>query len=172
MSATRGAAPPLITDLIDEETVQGIADETWMALLGIDEVLVPVPAEVSEDAVSAWVEVTGPWTGAVVVTCGRATAEELSRTLLREPADEPIDHADVADALGELANVVGGNIKALLPAPSVLGLPGVGGKPPRASSVDTCTIGLLWRGQPVTVSVRGAERTGAAPHDAEEDVAQ
>jgi chemotaxis protein CheX len=154
MSAAEVA--PRITDLIDEATVQGIADETWLALLGIDEVLVPVPAEVPGDALSAWVEITGPWSGAVVLTCGRATAEELSRTLLRGPVDEPIDRADVADAMGELANVVGGNIKALLPSPSVLGLPDVGGHPPNASSADTCSVGLLWRGQPVTVSVCGA----------------
>ena len=167
MSTPHGAAPPLITDLIDSATVQGIADETWLALLGIDEVLVPVPAEESEDSLSAWVEVTGPWTGAVVLTCGRATAEELSRTLLRGGPDEPVGSEDVADAMGELANVVGGNIKALLPTPSVLGLPGVGKRPPRAAVGDTCSVALLWRGQPVSVSVCGAGRDGAAPDESE-----
>jgi chemotaxis protein CheX len=167
VSTAQGAAPPRITDLIDEATVQGIADETWLALLGIDEVLVPVPAGVPEDAVSAWVQVTGPWTGAVVLTCGRATAEELSRTLLRGPADEPVDPEDVADAMGELANVVGGNIKALLPSPSVLGLPDVGGRAPNASSADTCSVGLLWRGQHVTVSVRSAGGTAGTDDGSE-----
>ena len=167
MSTSHGAVRPLITDLIDEATVRGIADETWLTLLGTDEVLVPMPGEEPEDAVSAWVEVTGPWRGAVVLTCGRTTAEELSRTLLDGPVDEPVGYEDMADAMGELANVVGGNIKALLPAPSLLGLPDVGDRPPRAPSLDTCTVALLWRGRPVAVSVRGAgegvqdgERTG------------
>ena len=40
-----------------------------------------------------------------------------------------LDEEDVADALGELANVVGGNVKAVLPGPSVLGLPEVGTAP-------------------------------------------
>ena len=156
MSAPREAVQPLITDLIDEATVQGIADETWLTLLGTDEVLVPMPGEDPEDAVSAWVEVTGPWSGAVVLTCGRTTAEELSRTLLRGPVDEPVGYEDMADAMGELANVVGGNIKALLPARSLLGLPDVGGRPPRAPSVDTCAVALRWRGRTITVSVCGA----------------
>lgn len=161
MTAAHRTLPPLITELIDEATVQGIADETWLALLGTEEVLVPVAPEVPGDALSAWVGVTGPWSGTVVLTCGRTTAEELSRTLLRSPADEPVDRDDVADAMGELANVVGGNIKALLPAPSVLGLPAVGGPPSAGSPADTCSVGLLWRGQPVVVSVRGSAEPAA-----------
>jgi chemotaxis protein CheX len=158
VSGSMGTAPPLITELIDEATVQEIADETWSALLGVDEVLVPMPGEPAEDALSAWVEVSGPWTGVVVLTCGRATAEELSRTLLREFSAVPLQAGDVADALGELANVVGGNIKALLPGPSVLGLPGVGGRLPAASVADTCRVEVRWRDQPITVSVQGAPR--------------
>ena len=42
-----------------------------------------------------------------------------------------IDDEDIEDALGELANVVGGNVKAVLPGPSALGLPEVGVRPRR-----------------------------------------
>jgi chemotaxis protein CheX len=158
VSSPLGTAPPLIRHLIDEATVQEIADETWCALLGVEEVLVPMPGSPSGDALSAWVEVSGPWTGAVVLTCGHSTAEQLCRTLLRASCPEPLDTDDVADAMGELANVVGGNVKALLPAPSVLGLPGVGSLPPAGSPADTCRVEVRWRGQPITVSVQGAPR--------------
>ena len=151
------AAQPLVTALIDAAVVQEITDETWLALLGVEEILVPMPGEQPEDPLSAWVEVSGPWTGAVVLTCGRATAADLAGILLGAPADE-LASEDIADALGELANVVGGNVKALLPAPSVLGLPEVGFPPPSGSPADTCTIEVLWRGRPVTVSVRGTAR--------------
>ena len=110
-------APLLITELIDEETVRSIAQEAWSALIGGDEFLVPLPGGLPEDAVSSWVEVVGPWTGAVVLTCGRATAEELSRCLLAEHAPPVLDAEDVADGMGELANVVGGNVKARPPRP-------------------------------------------------------
>ena len=75
-------ARPLITALIDEATVEAIAGEAWIALVGEDEVLVPIPAELPADALSAWVDVVGPWTGTVVLTTGRQTAADLTRALL------------------------------------------------------------------------------------------
>jgi len=147
-------APPSITDLIDEETVQSIAQEAWSALVGEDEYLVPIPGDVPEDAVSSWVDVRGPWTGTVVITTGRSTAEQLSRELLKEHAPPVLDQEDIEDGLGELANVVGGNVKAVLPGPSALGLPVVGAAPMAGS--DTCRVDLLWRGQSLTISVQGS----------------
>jgi chemotaxis protein CheX len=147
-------APALITDLIDEDTVQSIAQEAWSALIGDDEFLVPLPGGLPDDAVSSWVEVVGPWTGAVVLTCGRSTAEELSRCLLAEHAPPVLDAEDIQDALGELANVVGGNVKAVLPGPSVLGLPEVGSAP--EAGPDVCRVDLLWRGQSLTINVQGS----------------
>ena len=147
-------APLSITGLIDEETVQSIAQEAWSALIGDDEFLVPLPGGLPDDAVSSWVEVVGPWTGAVVLTCGRATAEELSRCLLAEHAPPVLDAEDVADGLGELANVVGGNVKAVLPGPSVLGLREVGSAP--ASGPDVLRVDLLWRGRSLTITLQGS----------------
>ena len=82
---------------------------------------------------SSWVDVVGPWTGSVVLTTGRQTAADLTRALLGETAPELLEHEDVADAFGEIANVVGGNVKAALPGPSGLSLPDVG-RPPRRSA--------------------------------------
>ena len=146
--------PLSITDLIDEETVRSIVQEAWSALIGEDELLVPLPGGLPENAVSSWVHITGPWNGIVVLTCGRSTAEQLSRELLKEHAPPVIEDEDIEDALGELANVVGGNVKAVLPGPSALGLPEVGSAPVAGS--DTCRVDLLWRGQSLTISVQGS----------------
>ncbi|MCV2490024.1 chemotaxis protein CheX [Geodermatophilus sp. YIM 151500] len=151
----RSDAAPLLAELLDEATVQGIADEAWLALVGEAEVLVPLPGEPVTDPISSWVEIVGPWNGAVVLTCDRTTAEELARCLLREHAPDVLDPEDVDDALGELANVIGGNVKAVLPGPSVLGLPAVGAAPAPGGPTDTCRIDVLWRGRPLTVSVQG-----------------
>jgi hypothetical protein len=151
----RADAAPMITELIDEATVQSIAEEAWSALVGDEEFLVPMPGGAPDDAVSSWVEVVGPWTGTVVLTCARPTAEELARCLLKEHAPPVLDPEDVEDALGELANVVGGNVKAVLPGPSVLGLPEVGSVPAAGSPADTCRVDLLWRGQSLSISVQG-----------------
>jgi chemotaxis protein CheX len=67
-----------------------------------------------------------------------------------------LDAEDVDDALGELANVVGGNVKAVLPGPSVLGLPEVGTAPEPGLPADICRVDLLWRGQSLTITVQGS----------------
>jgi chemotaxis protein CheX len=148
-------AAPRVSTLIDEATVQGIADEAWVALVGEDEFLVPLPGEPFVDPVSSWVDIVGPWNGAVVITTGRDTAEELTRCLLREHAPEVLEDEDVEDALGEIANVVGGNVKAVLPGPSVLGLPEIGTPPAAGEPADTCRVEALWRGMPLSVTVQG-----------------
>ncbi len=153
-----------ITALLDEATVEAIAGEAWVALVGEDEMLVPVPGDLPADSLSAWVDVVGPWTGSVVLTTGRQTAADLTRALLGEAAPELLDHEDVADAIGEIANVVGGNVKAALPGPSTLGLPQVGEAPGVRNPEDVCRLEVLWRGQPLVVSVQGALPALSTPH--------
>ncbi|SNS60703.1 Chemotaxis phosphatase CheX [Geodermatophilus pulveris] len=160
-----GDARTLITSLIDPATVEAIAVDAWVALVGEEELLVPVPGDLPADTLSAWVDVVGPWTGSVVLTTGRQTAADLTRALLREAAPELLDHEDVADAFGEIANVVGGNVKAALPGPSTLGLPEVGPAPAVRHPEDVCRIDVLWRGQPLAVSVQGALPSLPTPHD-------
>ena len=153
----RGAdTRPVITELIDEATVESIAQDAWIALVGEEEVLVPLPGEPVVDPVSSWVDVVGPWTGSVVLTTGRRTAEELTRALLREHSTEVLEDEDVVDAFGEIANVVGGNVKAALPGSSGLSLPDVGDAPAPRNPGDVCRVDLLWRGETVSISVQGA----------------
>jgi chemotaxis protein CheX len=151
-----GDARPVIAELIDEATVQSIAQEAWIALVGEDEVLVPLEGRLPADALSSWVDVVGPWTGSVVLSTGAQTAAELTRALLGDYAPELLEHEDVADAFGEIANVVGGNVKAALPGPSALSLPEVGNPPAVRNPADVVRIDVLWRGQPVSISAQGA----------------
>jgi chemotaxis protein CheX len=70
---------------------------------------------------------------------------------------EQLGDQDVADALGELTNMIGGNIKSLIPGPSRLSMPAVtvGGsstvRVPGAALLST--VSLACGGLPLTVSV-------------------
>ncbi|KGH46444.1 hypothetical protein IN07_12100 [Modestobacter caceresii] len=145
-----------ITALLDQETVQSIADEIWPALVGDGEAFVPVPVAPPAEVVSAWVTISGPWDGAVVLTCAPATAEALAESVLMTRPPTVVDDEDVADALGELANVLGGNIKSVLPGPSSLGLPQIGSAPTTGRLDDVCRVNGQWRGQSLTITVQGA----------------
>jgi hypothetical protein len=140
----------------------------WSSLLGPDEVLVPLPVPLPVDALSAWVLVVGPWSGCVVVTTAPEAAMELTRAVLRAEDDEELGTADVADALGEVANVIGGNVKSLLPEPSVLGLPQVGLGIDSPTGDVVLQVDLCWRGQPICLSLRSAARAARPAHTPEE----
>jgi hypothetical protein len=157
---TQSTAQP-ITELLDAETVQSIADEVWPSLVGDGEAFVPVPVPPPAEVVSAWVDIHGPWTGSVVLTCAPATATALTESVLMMRPPSTVDDEDVADALGELANVLGGNIKSVLPGASTLGLPQVGAAPPRGRLDDVRSLVGQWRGDYLTITVQGAT---AAPH--------
>ena len=158
-----------ISTLLDPATVQSIADDVWTSLVGDGEVLVPLPVPAPEVTLSAWVRITGPWCGAVVVTCGEATAVALTECLLRARPPAVIEPEDVDDALGELANVLGGNVKAALPGPSTLGLPETGPTPPATRPDDLCRVDAQWRGQSLTITVQG---TTGVPHAERNEVPQ
>ncbi len=145
---------PEITD------VHAIVDEVWRSFLGEAEPLLarPVPAGTPFDSAAVWsasVSVTGGWQGTVTVEVDERVAAELTRQMLGVPdtADE-----DVADAVGELVNMVGGNVKSLMPGPSTLSLPSVAaGRAAFASeSVEVARLDALWAGQPVRVTVHTA----------------
>jgi chemotaxis protein CheX len=150
-----------ITALLDPATVQSIADEVWPSLVGDGEAFVPVPVAPPAEVVSAWVDIVGPWTGSVVLTCAPSTAQALTENVLMTRPPAVVDDEDVADALGELANVLGGNVKAALPGPSVLGLPETGPLPPATRPDDLCRVDAQWRGQSLTITVQGVTE---APH--------
>jgi chemotaxis protein CheX len=103
-----------------------IAEQVWSSYLDPEGVapLLPFPAPRQLIEVSASVSVTGAWRGHVVLSCSSTAAKNAAAALLGVEFDE-VTAEDIADALGELANIIGGNIKSLLPEPSALSLPHV-----------------------------------------------
>ncbi|HEY8257075.1 MAG TPA: chemotaxis protein CheX [Gemmatimonadales bacterium] len=73
---------------------------------------------------SGSVRISGAWKGSVVMCVPFSLAREAAAHMYGRAAEDLSDD-DVRDAWGELVNVVGGNLKALLPPPSQLALPEV-----------------------------------------------
>jgi hypothetical protein len=70
------------------------------------------------------------------------------------PADEAVSEDDLVDAFGEVVNVVGGNVKSLLPLQGTLGLPQVATSAPVVpDGVLVQELLLSWRGRPLVVAV-------------------
>jgi CheY-specific phosphatase CheX len=66
----------------------------------------------------------GTWRGAVVLECCEQQACLFSERLMGIPRPERMDD-DVRDAMGELVNMVGGNLKSVLPPGVSLSMPSV-----------------------------------------------
>ncbi|MDQ6523509.1 chemotaxis protein CheX [Nocardioides sp. LHD-245] len=141
------------------EDVRAVTEDVWMVLLGEDGGLRPrtVPADAPFDAAawSAATTISGGWHGVVTVELDEALARLLTGRMLALTDDETATDSDVADAVGELVNMVGGNVKSLMPGPSTLSLPAVaaGRAAFGSDSALACRIDLAWQDGPVRVSV-------------------
>jgi CheY-specific phosphatase CheX len=75
-----------------------------------------------DDSYTATVSFVGEWRGALLVRCDISTAEQLAQRLFKM---QSVNADDVADAMGELANMIGGNLKSVLPPGVLLSVPSV-----------------------------------------------
>ena len=106
------------------EDVEAIAAMVIGSIAGV--VLEPAAGEIPRDrpALTGCVHIDGAWNGAAIVECELPLARRIAATLF-DRAEGEVSLDDVRDALGEITNMIGGNVKALLPAPSRLSLPTV-----------------------------------------------
>ena len=100
--------------------------------------------------------VSGAWTGSVFLSCHTDVATAAAEAMFAaDPGSLSSD--EVSDAVGELTNMVGGNVKSLLPAPSRLSVPTIAvGEPgsvriPGAVMLDR--VVLLSAPGPVHISI-------------------
>ncbi len=138
------------------DPVYDIASEVFAAMIDGEPGFVrrwegasPTPVE----ELFAWVNVQGPMSGRVLLTTEHSTAVEVTRALLGLAPDDAVGHADIVDALGEVANVVGGNVKSLAPDHSVLTLPEVTNQRPSTEGGLLHSVSLDWRGRSLVISL-------------------
>ncbi|GAB5405110.1 MAG: hypothetical protein Aurels2KO_33410 [Aureliella sp.] len=109
-----------------------------------------------QDMVTGCVQISGEWTGAVLLKTTMSFATQAASNLLAMSLDE-VEHEDRQDAMAELANMIGGNIKSILPGPSYLSLPSVTiGKEFEFrlfGTSDVCDVPMISAGEPFHVVV-------------------
>lgn len=106
-----------------ESDVESIGYAIWESLLGLPIDVHGGSSPEEGGQVTCLVHLHGAFQGAVMIECSEALGSLLTGTLLQ--SEGPPDAADMTDALGELANVFAGNVKALLAQPSSISLPTV-----------------------------------------------
>lgn len=104
------------TDAIDD-----ITTSVFATMLGIDLRRLPA-AEPTEQPLMASIHIAGEWTGSVVLALSPAAAREAASAMLAI-APDAASQSDLEEVASELVNMIGGNVKGLLPGPSYLSLP-------------------------------------------------
>ncbi len=109
-----------------ESEIHEFVESIWGSILEL-----PVtPLEGSEPeapkggSIVGIVQITGEWTGAVALLTSDTLAHRAA-SIMFEIESDAVTEADLRDAIGELANMVGGSLKAVVPGPSALTLPTV-----------------------------------------------
>lgn len=145
------------------EDLELLIGEVWSSHVDDRDGLEPAPphpwsAEPGPSATPCWsgaVSVTGLWQALIAVDLAELSAHALARGMLGLDEGEEPNRADLNDAVGELANIVGGNVKSLMPGHHDLSLPLVANTllEGAAELVPQLVLDLAWRGEPVRVRV-------------------
>lgn len=139
-----------------------IVQEVFSAMLDQGQVLVQEHVGAAPEfrtPVVAYVDMSaatdlGTLNARALVRAESQTAHEIARDLLMLDVGETVTTDDLVDAFGEIANVVGGNVKALLDAPASLSLPEVSTNDVDMSGAQFVQdLDFVWRGQALSVSL-------------------
>lgn len=105
-----------------QSDIEQIVQSICTTMLNLEMVRIETPSPTDERSLVAAVQIAGAWMGSVVLELSPEFARAATAAMLQLP-EADVGPSDVQDVAAELANMVGGNLKSLLPAPSFLSLP-------------------------------------------------
>lgn len=98
---------------LHETEIMQIIQTIWSSVLSLQCERSVEPPAVAPGSVAACVQITGAWKGAVVLACSEGFASKAAAIMFSMP-DENATLTDKQDAVAELSNMIGGNLKGLL----------------------------------------------------------
>lgn len=143
--------------LIDEATLTQVARDVCETMLGFSLSHARNPVRDGGRWV-ATVRLSGDFAAIVEIETVRAVAQRMAcRMFAVEPGD--LDESDLRDALGEVVNMIGGNVKGILSGEFDLSLPRVEERdePSSAEVTDAVTARLSCEGSPFRVRLAATQ---------------
>jgi chemotaxis protein CheX len=101
-----------------------IVVSVFQTMLNLELVPADMPWDTRPDTLTAAIYFAGTWQGAVLLECNRTQAFEFTHRLMAIDSPASIND-DVRDTMGELANMLAGNLKSVLPSGIGLSMPSV-----------------------------------------------
>ncbi len=148
---------PAVVPPYDADAVTSIAVDLFAAMVdGEPGFVEPWSGErpALENPLHTWIDIQGDVDLRVMLAVDQETGERITRALLQLPEESEVEDADFADAVGEIVNVVGGNLKSLAMDSGRLTLPQVSReRPPMPGAGVMIDVWLSWRSAPLSVGV-------------------
>lgn len=101
-----------------------VTQDVFRIMAGIDVDSAVEPSTTSAFAIESLLHYTGGASGRMLLDCSAEVAKAFAIRVTGLPA-EALSGEDIKDAVGELVNMIGGNLKALLPADTHISTPQV-----------------------------------------------
>jgi chemotaxis protein CheX len=109
---------------VSAEILVQIVQSVFVTMMGVDLSTCDMPWDHSGSRMTSTVYLAGDWNGAVMLECSPQQACQFAGLMLSIDTPKTVDD-DVYDVLGELANVIGGNMKSGMSMGISLSMPSV-----------------------------------------------
>jgi chemotaxis protein CheX len=103
--------------------IHQLTESVFLSMLGLDVQPCDAPLP-STEMITGAIYYAGSWKGATMLHCEPREAFEFTARLMGVPRPTCFDD-DVRDAMGEITNIIGGNMKPILPHGVGLSMPSV-----------------------------------------------
>jgi chemotaxis protein CheX len=145
-----------------DDVLEQITQSVFATMLDIEVVRGFEPYVTTDDSIASVVQIRGGWDGGLVIALDPDVARASAASMFRLPAEE-VTLEDMQEVAAELANMVGGNVKSVLPGPSSLSLPVNLASADQARNETTGEeVALMTESGPLKVSLYGGPRSSAA----------
>ena len=110
-----------------EDQIFQIVENVWTSFVGLplERRSIQDLSDVEDYFLVASVTIGGAWNGEIALVCSEDLARRVAAHLF-EIEHEGVTCEEIKESLGEIINIIGGNLKWLLPMPSHLSPPVVG----------------------------------------------
>jgi len=109
-----------------EEEISQFVNDIWSTFLSVkvSTTSKPFKPKGQGNTLAGCVQITGEWQGSVTLYAPKEIGRKIAATMysLDEAA---VENQQIQDVVGEITNILAGNIKSILPAPCSISLPSV-----------------------------------------------
>ena len=111
--------------MIDKTMLEQLAGDVCTTMLGLE--LTPAGGAFQATDVGLYcghIGIDGDWQSQIFVFCANGLSQRIASSMFMTEPDDLTD-GEIGDAIGELVNILGGNVKGVLPGENSLSLPSV-----------------------------------------------